>query len=210
MVDVIGDGHCGFWAIAEFFGLTEKSHIMIRRHLIQELKDHKNDYVRVYVGEDRYNYILNGLHPLINSGGIALVDKWLTFPDMGHIVSNYYNRCVVLLSNHEIGTSESFFLLRGLPPAKQKNFIMCLGLIPNHFVLLFLMDGCPLPPSSTEWNNHRSINALTWEFEYLDQHARFRDLMIIQKGENSPQPKKESNEEKPILCDTPEKNKARI
>ncbi|AET03579.1 OTU-like cysteine protease [Medicago truncatula] len=43
VVDVIGDGHCGFRAIAEFLGLTEESHTMIRRHLIQELKDHKND-----------------------------------------------------------------------------------------------------------------------------------------------------------------------
>jgi len=34
VVDVIGDGHCGFRAIAEFMGLTEQSHIMIRTHLI--------------------------------------------------------------------------------------------------------------------------------------------------------------------------------
>ena len=59
----------------------------------------------VYAGEDCYNYILNGLHPPTNSGGIALVDKWLTLPDMGHIVANYYNRLVVLLTNHEIGTT---------------------------------------------------------------------------------------------------------
>ena len=130
-------------------GLTEDSHIMIRRHLIQELKDYRNDYVGVYAGEDRYNYILNGLHPPANSGGIAHVDKWLSFPNMGHIVANYYSRCVVLLTNHEIGKSESFFPLRGSPPAKQKTPITCLGLIPNHFVLIFLKDGCPLPPSST-------------------------------------------------------------
>ncbi|AES75784.1 hypothetical protein MTR_6g059580 [Medicago truncatula] len=79
VVDVIGDGHCGFRTIAEFLGLTEDSHIMIRRHLIQEMKDHRNDYVGVYAGEDRYNYILNGLHRPPNSGGIALVDKWLRF-----------------------------------------------------------------------------------------------------------------------------------
>jgi len=48
---------------------------------------------------------------------------------------------------------------------------------------------------------------LTWENEYLDQQARFQDIMIIEKGEKLPQPKKESNEEKPILCDTPEKAK---
>jgi len=63
VVDVIGDGHCGFRAIAEFMGLTEESRIMIRHNLIKELKDHRYDYVRVYAGEDRYNYILNGLHP---------------------------------------------------------------------------------------------------------------------------------------------------
>jgi hypothetical protein len=31
--------------------------------------------------------------------------------------------------------------------------------------------------------------------------------MIIEKGEKPPQQKKESNEAKPILCDTPEKAK---
>jgi len=161
VVDVIGDGHYGFRAIVEFMGLTEESHIMIRRHLIQELKDHRDDYVGVYAGEDRYNYISNDLHPPANMRGIAHVDKWLTFSDMGHIVANYYKRCVVLLTNLEIGKSESFFPLRGPPPAMQKTPIMCLGLILNHFVLIFLKDGCPLPPSSTEWQNHKNQDAVT-------------------------------------------------
>ena len=137
MVDIIGDENCGFRAIAEFLGFTGESHIMVCRHLIQELKDHRNDHIEVYEGEDRYKYILNGLHTPTNSGGIALFDKLLTLPDMEHIIANYYNRCVVLLTNHDIGTAESFFPLRGLPPAKGKNPIMCLGLNPNHFVLLF-------------------------------------------------------------------------
>nr|ABD32303.1 Ovarian tumour, otubain, putative [Medicago truncatula] len=84
---------------------------------------------------------------------------------------------------------------------------MCLGLIPNYFVLLFLKDGCPLPPSSTEWNNHKSDEASTWEFEYLDQQARFRELMKIEKGLKSPLPKKKSNQANPIFCDTPEKER---
>jgi len=28
----------------------------------------------------------------------------------------------------------------------------------------------PLPPSSTEWHNHKKEDAVTWEDEYLDQH----------------------------------------
>ena len=162
MVDVIGDGHCGFRPIAEFMGLTKESHIMIHRHLIHELKDHRDDYVGVCAGEDRYNYILNGIHPPANMSGIAHVDKWLTFPNMGHIVANYYKRYVVLLTNLENGQSESFFPLRGPPPPpKQKTPIMCLGLISNHFVLIFLKDGCPLPPSSTKRHNHKNQDAVT-------------------------------------------------
>ena len=101
------------------------------------MKDQIDDYLGVYAGDDRYNYILNGLHPPTNMSGIAHVDKWLTFPDMGHIVANYYNRCVVLLTNHEIGNSESFFPLREPPLAKQKTLSMCIGLSLNHFVLIF-------------------------------------------------------------------------
>jgi len=45
MVDVIGDRNCGFRAIVELLGFIEESHIMVCRHLIQELKDYRNDYV---------------------------------------------------------------------------------------------------------------------------------------------------------------------
>jgi len=207
VVDVIGEGHIGFRAIAEFMGLTEESHIMIRHNLIKELKEHRDDYVRVYAGEGRYNYILNGLHPPANMKGCAhLVDKWFTIPDMGHIVANYYKRCVVVLTT--LGKSKSFFPLRGPPPpAKKTTPIMCLGLILNHFVHIFLKDACPLPPSSTEWHNHKNEEALTWEDEYLDQQDLFQKLMIIEEGKKPPQPKKESNKAEPFLLDTPEKPK---
>jgi len=75
---------------------------------------------------------------------------------------------------------------------------MCLSLIPNHLVLVFLKDGCSLPPSSTEWNNHRSIDASTWEFEYLDPQARFRDLMNIEKERNRPHQKRSQTMHNPF------------
>jgi len=207
VVDVIGNGHCGFQAIAKFMGLTEQSHIMIRTLLIQELKDHINDYVEVFAGEDRCNYILNGLHPHANMEGCAhLVDKWFTVPDMGHIVANYYKMCVIVLTSLE--KSESFFpLRRPPPPAKQNTPIICLGVILNHSVLIYLKNGCPLPPSSIEWHNHKKEDALTWEDDYLDQHELFQKPMVIESGNKPPQPQKESNKAAPILLDTPEKPK---
>ncbi|KEH41623.1 hypothetical protein MTR_1g052890 [Medicago truncatula] len=87
MVDVLGDGHCGFRAIVEFMGLAEQNHIMIRTHLIQELKDHTDDYIEVFAGEDRYNNILIDLHPPANMKGCAhLIDKWLTFLNMDQTI----------------------------------------------------------------------------------------------------------------------------
>jgi hypothetical protein len=123
-VDVVGDGHCGFRAIAESVGLTEESHVMVRRALIQELKDHKEDYMKVYADGlhgNHYKYILDGLHPPKNVTSFAPPHKWLTLLDMGHIVATYYNRPVVEITSLDIGVSETFFPLRGRPPTHPKS-----------------------------------------------------------------------------------------
>nr|ABN06022.1 Ovarian tumour, otubain [Medicago truncatula] len=108
IVDVIGDGHCGFRAIAERVGLTEESHVMVRRVVIKELKEHRNKYIEVYASADRYKYILDGLHPPKNPSIFAPPDKWLTLPDIGHIVASCYNRPVVEMTTLDIGVSETF------------------------------------------------------------------------------------------------------
>ncbi|AES62538.1 hypothetical protein MTR_1g101180 [Medicago truncatula] len=181
IVDVIGDGHCGFRAIAERVSLTEESHVMVRRALIKELKEHRIKYIEVYASADCYKYILDGLHPPKNPSSFAPPDKWLTLSDMGHIVASCYNR--------------------GAPPINQKSNMIFLGLIPNYFVILSLKDGCPLPPSSTKWRNHRSDEAKTWDYEFLDQHDHFRALMEIEDKERSVPPKKPTNEDNQIMFD---------
>jgi len=199
MVDVIGDGYCGFRVIAEFVGLTEESHVIVQRAVIKDLKEHRNKYIEIYASESRYNYILDGLHPPKNASSFAPPDKWLTLPDMGHIVASCYNRLVVEMTTLDIGVSETFFPLRGRPSVNPKSNMIFLGLIPNHFVLLSLKDGCPLPPSSTKWNNHRSNEATTSEDEFLDQHDCFRTLMEIELRERPVPPKKPTNQDNPIL-----------
>ena len=75
---------------AIFFGkqnvLRCESHVMVRRTLIQDVKDHRRTYTQIYGSDDYFNYILNGLHPPQNSSGIAFDDKWLMLPDMGHML----------------------------------------------------------------------------------------------------------------------------
>jgi len=76
---------------------------------------------------------------------------------------------------------------------------MWLDLIPNHFIHVYMKEGCPLPPSCKEWKNHKIDEAEKREFAFMDIHAFFKDLMSM---EPKP-PKKPTNHLNPIYCDTP-------
>jgi hypothetical protein len=75
IVNVKGDGHCGFWVVARHLGMDEEDHVLVRQALIQELRNHKSDYMLIYDTEERYNKILNGLYPPKCTIGIVPVDK---------------------------------------------------------------------------------------------------------------------------------------
>jgi len=79
---------------------------------------------------------------------------------------------------------------------------VCHDLIPDHFIHVFLKDGCPIALLCTEWTLHTIGEAEKWEFKFLDRHDLFRDL--VAKVEKPP--KKESNQLNPILCDTSREN----
>jgi len=148
---------------------------------------------------------LDGLHPPTISSGIASVDKWLTTPDMGHIIATSYNRAVVLLTLPEKGICETYFPIRSAPPLNPHSNIMCLCHIPGHYLHVLLKEDCLLPPPCMEWMNNKISEAHKWHFAFMDRHAAFNDLMS-----KEPKPlKKPTNEHKPITCDppTPEKPK---
>jgi len=207
IVNVRGDGNCGFRVVARHMGLKEEDHVLVRHALINELKNHKSDYLPIYATESRYKLILDGLHPPTSKNGIALQEKWLTTPDMGHIIASCYNRAVVLLTLPEMGGScETYYPIRSAPPLKPHSNIMCLCLISNHFLHVKLKENCQIPPPSAEWMTHKIGEAEKWLFEFLDKQAAFDELM---SKEPKP-PKKPTNEHNPINLDTPEKPKQEL
>ena len=124
-------------------GLYLKTWVLKKKVIIwfsdQLLKSciNKSDCLRMFGQEKRFNYIMNGLYPPNNGGGIAFEDEWLTLLSMGDIVATCYNRVVVELANHKIRISETFFPFRGSPPLNSKTHIMCHGLLSDHFVHFF-------------------------------------------------------------------------
>jgi histone-lysine N-methyltransferase SETD2 len=197
IIDVAPDGHCGFRVVAQHLGKGQDSQGLIRLALIRELTMFRSDYLRFYKTEERLQYILDGLHPpkVMPKSGVAPKDKWFTFPDMGHLVATVYGRVVVELTSPTIGFSETFFPVRGRPPSDPCSKIMCLGLIPNHFVEVKLKPGCPIPPTSKEWKIHRAPEAEGWEDAFLERMDDFHEQI---ENEKALIPKAKSNKDDPV------------
>jgi histone-lysine N-methyltransferase SETD2 len=119
IIDVEGDGYCGYRVVALDQNKSEDDYNLIRLVMLRELNLNRERYLRLYGSKRRLNYIIDAMYPppKINSRNkVAPKEKWLTFPDMGHIIATHYNKVVVQLTKHTIGISETFFPLRGSPP----------------------------------------------------------------------------------------------
>jgi len=144
VIDVPGDGHCGFQAVAVLRNLSVDDHQIVWYNLYKELVDVENAcYRRMINGYKRYKEVSDAL----SYGGIgnAPRHKWMTMPDMGFIIAQKFNQAVVVLS---IAKSETYFPLCGPPPPPSIDLLMCLAYVnDNHFMPLDLKDGCLIPPT---------------------------------------------------------------
>ncbi|KEH18713.1 hypothetical protein MTR_8g028025 [Medicago truncatula] len=73
IVNVKRDGidNCGFRVITRHMGIDEGNHTLVHSALIHEFKTKKHDYLPIFDLEERFEYIMNGLLPPTNSGGIG-------------------------------------------------------------------------------------------------------------------------------------------
>jgi histone-lysine N-methyltransferase SETD2 len=151
--------------------------------MIREIKNHRKLYENVFGGKARFEKILEALHssPRSTRRSVAPKEKWLSFPDMGHVIATYYNRIVVELTSPIIGVSETFFPLRSKPPTNPESRILCLGLIPEHFVQVKLKPGAILPKASAEWRRYCTDEAMAWEYPFMDRISVFEDLIDVER-----------------------------
>ncbi|MCH92712.1 receptor-like protein kinase, partial [Trifolium medium] len=186
IVNVKGDGYCGFCVIALDTRKNADDYELIRLNMQKEISLHKETYLSLFGSTERLQYINDAFFPPLRTSGhgIAPKEKWLTFSDMGHIIASYYNKVVVLLTkNEKIGASQTFFPLRGTPPQDPASKILCIGKVDSHFVYVNLKKDCPLPPTYKAWRKHCTQEASSWESSFIDRQAKFVELMDIEKGE---------------------------
>jgi histone-lysine N-methyltransferase SETD2 len=81
VMDVAGDGHCGFRVVSGLIEESVDSYNMVRLDLSVELKKNKERYLEVFANEERLDEIKHAVVP--ECVGRALEDKWMIMPDMG-------------------------------------------------------------------------------------------------------------------------------
>jgi hypothetical protein len=78
IVDVVGDGFCGYRCVALDYCGNQDDYELIKCHMLKELNSHKELYKRVFVHERRFNFIKDALHPpkrRVLPGHVAPMDK---------------------------------------------------------------------------------------------------------------------------------------
>ncbi|XP_057511336.1 uncharacterized protein LOC130793585 isoform X2 [Actinidia eriantha] len=170
--DVAFDGNCGFRAIAGLMDIGEDGWVQVRRDLLTELNLHIHDYKIMYGDQQRINELT---HCLSWFNGCPGMDRWMTMPDMGHLVASYYNVVLYHLSDKQCLT---FLPLRSVPiPAASRREIT-IGFVNNHhFVEVFLLPDHPVPPVASSWTRYRYQCAQGWDTAYNRRIQHFRELV---------------------------------
>ncbi|XP_021807359.1 uncharacterized protein LOC110751233 [Prunus avium] len=165
--DVVADGHCGYRATAALLGYGEDGWVQVRGDLLNELETYSVHYSALYGSENR---IYELKHSLAYFGPDANFDRWMTMPDMGHIIASCYDVVLVHLSNVQCLT---FLPLRSRPVPLSDCREIAIGFINRHFVQVFLKPSHPIPPIATNWDRYREPWTTEWATPYITRIQQF-------------------------------------
>jgi len=95
-------------------------------------------------------------------------------PDIGFPIAQKFNHAVVLLSILK-ERSETFFPLWGELPLVER--LMCMAHVnDNHFMIIHLKDGCPIPPTCPVWRQHARDDALSFPARYVSRMTDYNEI----------------------------------
>ncbi|CAL5330385.1 unnamed protein product [Camellia sinensis] len=144
--NVDADGNCGFRTIAGLMGFGEDEWLQVRKDLLQELHAHIDHYKSLFGGQERVDELTTTLAYFESN---AAYSHWMTMPDMGYLISSFYNIVLFHLSSQQCLT---FLPLRTIPMPIASRKEICTGFVNNnHFIQVFLVHGHPVPPIETNW-----------------------------------------------------------
>ena len=106
-MDVESDGNYGYHAMSGLFGKGKENHTLVCQTLISELMARSELYTRLYVTTKKFNKVHHAIAPSVVVR--APVSKWMSFPEMGHLIASAYEMVCIDLTRY--GFLETFFPL---------------------------------------------------------------------------------------------------
>ncbi|KAH1232506.1 hypothetical protein GmHk_09G025139 [Glycine max] len=89
IVDVKADGNCGYQSVAGLLGMGQDSWSVFRNHLLKELANFSEDYIKLFGGTERFEELRMSL--LVDGLTKVTTDKWMNITDMRHVIASRYN-----------------------------------------------------------------------------------------------------------------------
>ncbi|KAF8412056.1 hypothetical protein HHK36_000009 [Tetracentron sinense] len=184
-IDVAGDGHCGFRAVAGLMGMGEEGWRKVRIDLAYELQKHREQYANLFGDLQR----VCELTKILRCEEVhASPQFWMSMPDMGHLIASYYNVVLLHISKEQCLT---FLPLWSQPPTIHK--LIALGYIyKNHFVQLYMVENAPIPPIACNWTKYHDPIADNWAAPYASR-IKFLTQVIEPETIISEMPKDEAS-----------------
>ncbi|KAG5564780.1 hypothetical protein RHGRI_000851 [Rhododendron griersonianum] len=171
--NVESDGKCGFRSISAFMKEDcggEHGWKEVRKDLLQELDTNFSLYEKVAATTRR----AWELHFILNcSESPAPTGKWMTMPDMGHLIASTYNCVLVHLSKNQC---LMFLPLRSKPLPSMRRKVIAIGFVDGgHSV--FLKNDSPMPPIACNWTIFHDHVAKNWGVPYAAAIKKFNEII---------------------------------
>ncbi|XP_028114387.1 uncharacterized protein LOC114312350 [Camellia sinensis] len=101
--------------------------------------------------------------------------RWITMPNMGHLIESCYNVVLYHLFAQQCLT---FLPLRSVPISQVQRCEIVIGFVNgNHFVQVFMLLGHPVPLIATNWCKFHRSCATGWDTVYSHQIEHFKEVV---------------------------------
>ncbi|XP_022027111.1 uncharacterized protein LOC110928405 [Helianthus annuus] len=167
--DVVGDGNCGFRAIAACLGYGEDQWLYVKEQLLHELLD-------AYIGNE--TVLTSGINEvnlsLLFSQSPAPRQHWMVMPETGILIANKFGVVLNCLSNE--GCITCFSIWKGPEHFQHHKTITIAHVYGNHYVMVQLEREYPMPRISAYWIRYRAPSAVGWQHMYTQRLQLYEQL----------------------------------
>ncbi|KAL6557107.1 hypothetical protein OROMI_017457 [Orobanche minor] len=175
-IDVMGDGNCGYRAIAPQVGYnTEDGWKQVRADLYYEIEKNMDFYDHIFRERGAADKMMRALNFF---GSPAPQWSWMDIM-CGAVIATRYNVVLHAFTSRS-GSCLTHLPFRSAPiPFQQRQHIAIALVNDNHFVQVFLNDDYPVPPIALLWWENVSEDCKEWADPYVERIQSWFALMAI-------------------------------